>query len=73
MERVAEKFRTLEFVDELARLRPGSTPGWMPSVADGADFLTRRARPGDVAITIGAGDVDRAGPLLLEHLGGPAR
>ena len=31
-------------------------------------FLARRARPGDLVLTIGAGDVDRAGPLLLEEL-----
>ncbi len=26
------------------------------------------ARPGDVVLTVGAGDVDRAGPMLLEAL-----
>jgi UDP-N-acetylmuramate-alanine ligase len=26
------------------------------------------ARPGDLVLTIGAGDVDRAAPLLLEAL-----
>ena len=31
-------------------------------------FLARRARPGDLVLTIGAGDVDRAVPLLLEAL-----
>lgn len=55
-------------VDALAELRPGMTLGWTPSVEDGARFLARRARPGDRIVTLGAGDVDRAGPLVLEQL-----
>jgi UDP-N-acetylmuramate-alanine ligase len=42
--------------------------GWTPRVEDGASFLARRARPGDVVLTAGAGDVDRAAPLVLEEL-----
>ncbi len=34
----------------------------------GARFSRARARPGDLVLTIGAGDVDRAAPLLLEEL-----
>jgi UDP-N-acetylmuramate--alanine ligase len=55
-------------VDAAAESRPGMTVGWTPSVEDGASFLARRARPGDVALTVGAGDVDRAAPLILEAL-----
>ena len=43
--------------------------GWMPELADAAHFLARRARPGDLVLTIGAGDIERAAPLLLEELG----
>jgi UDP-N-acetylmuramate--alanine ligase len=56
-------------VDALADARPGMPVGWTPSIEDGARFLARRARAGDVVLTIGAGDVDRAVPLLLEELG----
>jgi UDP-N-acetylmuramate--alanine ligase len=56
-------------VDALAERRPGMTIGWTPAVADGAHFLTGRARSGDVLLTIGAGDVDRAAELVLEELG----
>jgi len=56
-------------VDALTEVRPGMTVGWTPSVEEGARFLARRARPGDVALTVGAGDVDRAVPLLLGELG----
>ena len=56
-------------VDALAEARPGMPVGWTPTIEDGARFLARRARAGDVVLTIGAGDVDRAVPLLLEELG----
>jgi UDP-N-acetylmuramate--alanine ligase len=56
-------------VDALAEARPGMTVGWTPAVEEGARFLARRARPGDVVLTMGAGDVDQAVPLLLQELG----
>jgi UDP-N-acetylmuramate--alanine ligase len=56
-------------VDALSELRPGMMIGWTPALEDGARLLARRARPGDVVLTVGAGDVDRAVPLLLELLG----
>ena len=55
-------------VDAVSEARPGLTVGWVPTVEQGAAFLARRARPGDVVLTIGAGDVERAIPLLLEQL-----
>src|SRR4051794_231034 len=55
-------------VDELARLRPGMPVAWAPAPEDAVPFVARRARPGDVVLTVGAGDVDRVVPLLLEAL-----
>jgi UDP-N-acetylmuramate--alanine ligase len=55
-------------VDALAAARPGMPVAWTPSLEDAARFLSRRARSGDLVLTIGAGDVDRAGPLILEEL-----
>ena len=55
-------------VDALTEVRPGVTVAWTPSVEQGASFLARRARPGDVALTVGAGDIDRAVPQIIERL-----
>jgi UDP-N-acetylmuramate--alanine ligase len=56
-------------VDAVAERRPGMTVGWTPSVEDGVRFLARRARSGDVVLTMGAGDVDRGADLILKELG----
>jgi UDP-N-acetylmuramate--alanine ligase len=55
-------------VDALTELRPGLPVAWTPAVEDGARFLAGLARRGDIALTIGAGDVDRAAPMLLDLL-----
>jgi UDP-N-acetylmuramate--alanine ligase len=53
-------------VDAVTEVRPGMPVAWTPSIDDGARFLARAARGGDRALTIGAGDVDRAAELLLD-------
>jgi UDP-N-acetylmuramate--alanine ligase len=55
-------------VDALAELRPGSSTGWAPRLEDAATMTARRARAGDVVLTIGAGDVDRAAGLILDAI-----
>jgi UDP-N-acetylmuramate--alanine ligase len=55
-------------VDSLTELRPGMRVAWTPTVEEGARFLAANVRAGDRAVTIGAGDVDRAAALLLEML-----
>jgi UDP-N-acetylmuramate--alanine ligase len=55
-------------VNATAEVRPGMPVAWMPTIEEGASFIAGRARPGDVVLTVGAGDVDRAVPLLLEAL-----
>jgi UDP-N-acetylmuramate--alanine ligase len=49
-------------VDALSDL--GVLAAWTPTVEEGAARLRRRARPGDVLLVVGAGDVDRAVGLL---------
>jgi UDP-N-acetylmuramate--alanine ligase len=55
-------------VDALNEVRPGMPVAWTPRLEDAVTFLVRRARRGDRIATIGAGDVDRAVPLILEGL-----
>ncbi len=55
-------------VDRLASARPGTRVGWAPELDDAAALLVRRARAGDVVLTLGAGDVDRAASTILERL-----
>jgi UDP-N-acetylmuramate--alanine ligase len=55
-------------VDALVDRRNGMTVAWTPSLDDGATFLAARARPGDLVLTVGAGDVDRAAGRLVEEL-----
>lgn len=46
----------------------GRLAAWMPSVEDGVEHVLRRAAPGDVVLTIGAGDIDRAAGLIRSRL-----
>jgi UDP-N-acetylmuramate--alanine ligase len=55
-------------VDALTQARPGMPIAWTPKLEDAVRFLSRRARPGDLVLTIGAGDVERAAPLVLGEL-----
>ena len=55
-------------VDELAQVRPGMRLGFAPRIEQGARMVAGWARTGDTVLTLGAGDVDRAAPLILEAL-----
>ena len=57
-----------DVVDAAAEARPGMRIGWAPEPADGARIVAGWADPGDVVLVVGAGDVDRAVPLVLEAL-----
>jgi len=55
-------------VEQLAQLRPGMRLAFAPTVEESVRIVAGWARPGDTVLTLGAGDVDRAGGLLLEAL-----
>jgi UDP-N-acetylmuramate--alanine ligase len=55
-------------VEELAQVRPGMRLAFVPSVDEAARVVASWARDGDTVLTLGAGDVDRAAPLLLGAL-----
>ncbi len=58
----------LSAVDLAAEIRqPGAI--YVGGLAEAVETVARGLRPGDVCFTIGAGDVEEAGPRLLERLG----
>jgi UDP-N-acetylmuramate--alanine ligase len=54
--------------DRLTELRPGMPVGWAPRLEEAAALVAAQARPGDLVLTVGAGDVDRAALLILERI-----
>jgi len=57
-------------VDAYLAERPGGPVSYLPRIPDVVDNLAARVRPGDLVLTLGAGDVFRAGELLLARLAG---
>ncbi len=53
---------------ERVRKAGGGKVAYAPSVAEAIECLTREARRGDMILTLGAGNVSQAGPLVLERL-----
>ncbi len=51
---------------------PESRVHYVPAFEEVPGTLAGLAGPGDLVLTLGAGDVTRIGPLVLEALGGPA-
>jgi UDP-N-acetylmuramate--alanine ligase len=56
-------------VDALAEAAPGKRIVYLPHRADLAAFLAREVRPGDLVLTLGAGDVTMVGEETLARMG----
>jgi UDP-N-acetylmuramate--alanine ligase len=50
---------------------PGGAAHYVPDFADVPKIVAALAGPGDLVLTMGAGDITRMGPLLLAEIGGP--
>ncbi len=57
-------------VDRLVEVRPGMAVGWAPALPDAARLAAGLTRPGGLLLTVGAGDIGTALPLVREELGG---
>jgi UDP-N-acetylmuramate--alanine ligase len=57
-------------VNALARRRPGMWIGWAPELEHAGPMVARVARDGDVAVTMGAGNVDDAAAVILGKIAG---
>lgn len=56
--------------DAVRRARPGADVHYVPSWSDVAGVVADLVHPGDLVLTIGAGDVTMIGPEILRLLGG---
>jgi UDP-N-acetylmuramate--alanine ligase len=59
-------------VDAVAEAAPGRRVVYVPRRTDVAPFLAGEVRPGDLVLTLGAGDITIAGDAALERLRGSA-
>jgi UDP-N-acetylmuramate--alanine ligase len=55
--------------DAITRHRPGDQVMYVPRLEEAAGFVAGYSQPGDIVLTLGAGDVTTAGPRILALLG----
>ncbi|MCU1454969.1 MAG: murC [Acidimicrobiales bacterium] len=59
-------------VDAVLDEQPQARVAWLPRLDDVVGFLAGELRPGDLCLTVGAGDVGTLGPRLLARLAASA-
>lgn len=59
--------------EQLAREIVSPTAEYAGSIEESAALAAQRAMPGDLIMTVGAGDIDAAGPIILRLLGGASQ
>ena len=55
-------------VDAVLDARPQSSVTWLPRLDDAVEWLQRRLRPGDLCLTLGAGDLTGVPDAVMERL-----
>jgi len=65
-EKNIHKISSKELADEIKRLYPEKDVQYFATFDEIADYVVANAKSGDVVITMGAGDINRAAELILE-------
>ncbi len=60
------KISSKELANEIKKKQPGREAYYFPRFEEIADFVSNNAQPGDMVITMGAGDVYKVAELLLD-------
>lgn len=55
-----------DLLDTLKRKHPDAAASYLPGFPEISDFVNSHAEPGDLVITMGAGDIYKVGEMLLE-------
>ena len=63
----------LSLVEGLLDARPWRPTAWLPTLDDVVTWAAQALRPGDLFLTVGAGDVHQLGSRVLARLGGGER
>ena len=56
-------------IEEVLDVRPWAEVAWVPSLDDAAAWLRSTLRPGDLCLTVGAGDISSLGRRLVAEAG----
>jgi UDP-N-acetylmuramate--alanine ligase len=56
-------------VEAVLDVRPWASVAWVPTLDDAAAWAGAALRPGDLCLTIGAGDISRLGPRIVAAAG----
>ena len=60
------RISSAQLAEKIRQACPGKEVLFMPDFKDIAAFVTQHARPGDMVITMGAGDIYKVGEMILE-------
>ena len=55
-------------LDAVLDAHPWSSVSWLPRLDEVADWLEARLRPGDLCLTLGAGDLTATPDIVMERL-----
>ena len=53
------------YTKDLAEKIPGSV--WFPTFEEIADYVMTHAKPGDLVITLGCGDINKCAKMMMEY------